>query len=174
MEPNTNHDEVLNKEPSLFSRQMISLKNHTCCHGSSARKGRRVMRITATEKYTFKKRVGSHSGILKLFNIKVSLLLIIEIKICVHWHANRRVLTWGHATTSQRLCVYCGLMQDCPWWSLESGLFVSLTESIRPPFLYELLDAKADPNTNWTIPLMRSLIPTRQILSQHTEQVMYL
>lgn len=68
------------------------------------------------------------------------------------------------------MCVY--LMQDGPWWVFESGLFVSLTESITPPFQHVPLDAKADPNTNYTSLLMRSLILTNQILSQPAKQVM--
>lgn len=41
---------------------------------------------------------------------------------------------------------------------MECGLFVSQTESITPPFLHVLLDAKVDPNANYARLLMRNLI----------------
>lgn len=153
MQPNTNHDKALNKEPNLFSCQVFCvLKWHyiyMCCHGANARKGRSVM--TGTEKCWSSHR---HSPVIYM---EAAWVLIIP---------KDSLWTWCHAAICQWLYVYWGLMQDGPWWSLESGLFVSLTESITPPFLHELLDAKADPNTNCTDQLTRSL-------THPTEQVMY-
>lgn len=115
-----------------------------------------VTTMTATEKYPSKKgSAGSLTGAQMIYQTSTTAHNS-DQNICTLTCQPQGVDVMPCDYISATVCVYCGLMQDCPWWNLESGLFASLTKSITPPFLHVLLDAKADPDTNHTSLLMRS------------------